>query len=189
MTGILESLNQDHVHMAQISALASHELARIEAGQTADLDLLEDIMCYVTGYPDTHHHPTEDVVFQQLKLRVPEVAGEIDAILSEHRQMVESGTHFLEAIRAVEEEAIMVRGDFVLAGRAYFSLLEQHMNVEESRLFPLAQSKLTVDDWQRLGERIEQRPDPLFGASLDMDFRRLRQRIEAHRTEHHDESN
>ena len=175
--------------MAQISTLAGRELALIEAGQTADLDMLEDIMRYVTGYPDTHHHPTEDIVFEQLKLRVPEAADEVDAILSEQRQMIESGTRFLEAVRAVEEEAILVRVDFVLTGRRYFSLLERHMNVEESRLFPLAQSKLTAEDWQQLGERIEQRPDPLFGASLDQDYRRLRQRIEAHRTEHHNESN
>jgi hemerythrin-like domain-containing protein len=173
--------------MAQISSLAGRELALIEAGRTADLDMLEDIMCYVTGYPDTHHHPTEDIVFEQLKLRVPEAADEIDAILAEHRQLIESGTRFLEAIRALEEEVIMVRSDFVLAGRTYLSLLERHMNIEESQLFPLAQSKLTVEDWQRLSERIEQRPDPLFGASLDKDYHRLRQRIEAHRTEHHDE--
>ncbi len=175
--------------MAKISTLAGRELALIEAGQTADLEMLEDIMRYVTGYPDTHHHPTEDIVFEQLKSRVPEATDEVDAILAEHRQMIESGTHFLEAIRAVQEEAILVRGDFVLTGRAYFSLLERHMNVEERRLFPLAQSKLTVEDWQQLGERIEQRPDPLFGASLDQDYRRLRQRIEAHRIEHHAESN
>ena len=187
MTSILENLRQDHVNMAEICALAIHELVTIEAGRTADLDLLEDIMCYVTGYPDTHHHPTEDILFERLKLRVPEATDEVDAILSEHQQMIASGTRFLELIRAVQKEAIMVRDDIVLTGRAYFSLLERHMNIEESRLFPLAQHKLTVEDWQQLGECIEQRPDSLFGVPLDKYYRRLRSRIEACRIEHYDE--
>lgn len=183
MSGILDNLHQDHVHMAQITAAAARELAAVEAGQSADLELLEDIMRYVTGYPDTHHHPTEDIVFERLKLRAPGAADEIDAILSEHRQVIESGIRFLEAIQAVQEAVVMIRDDFVQTGREYLSLLERHMGVEESRLFPLAQSTLTAQDWSQMDELIEQRPDPLFGASLDEDYRRLRQYIEAHRTE------
>jgi len=183
MSGILDNLHQDHVHMAQITAVAARELAAVEAGQRADLELLEDIMRYVTGYPDTHHHPIEDIVFAQLKLRAPAAADEIDAILSEHRQVIEFGIRFLEAIQAVQEDVVMIRDDFVLTGREYLSLLERHMGIEESRLFPLAKSTLTAEDWHHLDELIEQQPDPLFGASLDEDYRLLRQYIEAHQAE------
>ena len=187
MTGILESLRQDHVNMAIISSLAFHELAKIEAGQTAELDLLEDIMCYVTGYPDTHHHPTEDILFERLKLRVPEAADDVDAILFEHQRMIASGTRFLDLIRAAKNEVVIPRNDIVLTGRASFTLLERHMSIEERQLFPLAQHKLTVEDWEQLGERIEQRPDSLFDAPLDNYYRCLRNRIEAYRFEHYDE--
>ncbi len=171
--------------MSVISSLAFHELAKIEAGQTANLDLLEDIMCYVTGYPDTHHHPMEDLLFEQLKLRVPEAADEVNAILSEHQEMIASGTRFLDLIRAVQKEAITVRDDIALTGRAYFSLLERHMNIEDRQLFPLAQHKLTVEDWEQLGERIEQRPDSLFDVPLDKYYCRLRNSIGTYRIEHY----
>jgi len=187
MTGILESLRQDHVNMAVISSLAFHELAKIEAGQTAELDLLEDIMCYVTGFPDTHHHPTEDILFERLKLRVPEAADDVDTILFEHQRMIASGTHFLDLIRAAKKDVVIVRNDIVLTGRASFTLLERHISIEERQLFPLAQHKLTVEDWVQLGERIEQRPDSLFDVPLDNYYRRLRNRIEAYRFEHYDE--
>ncbi len=187
MTGILESLRHDHVNMAVISSLAFHELAKIEAGQTAELDLLEDIMCYVTGYPDTHHHPTEDILFERLKLRVPEAADDVDAILFEHQRMIASGTRFLDLIRAAKNEVVIARDDIVLTGRASFTLLERHMSIEERQLFPLAQHKLTVEDWEQLGERIEQRPDSLFDVPLDNYYRCLRNRIEAYRLEHYDE--
>lgn len=187
MTGILESLRQDHVNMAVISSLAFHELAKIEAGQTAELDLLEDIMCYVTGFPDTHHHPTEDILFERLKLRVPEAADDVDTILFEHQRMIASGTRFLDLIRAAKKDVVIVRNDIVLTGRASFTLLERHISIEERQLFPLAQHKLTVEDWVQLGERIEQRPDSLFDVPLDNYYRRLRNRIEAYRFEHYDE--
>ena len=35
--------------MAKITAVAARELKAIEAGRTADLDMLEDVMRYVTG--------------------------------------------------------------------------------------------------------------------------------------------
>jgi len=186
MTDILESLYQDHVHMARITAVAKSELASIEAGQNADLEMLEDIMCYGTSYPDIVHHPNEDIVFKQLKLRLPDAADEVDAILSEHLQVAATGIRFLEAIQAIREDTVMIRDAFVLIGRDYLSLLDRHMNTEESRLFPLAQDTLTVQDWRQLNERIEQRPDPMFGNSLDEDYRRLRQRIETHRADKYD---
>ena len=187
MTGILESLRHDHVNMAVISSLVFHELAKIEAGQTAELDLLEDIMCYVTGYPDTHHHPTENLLFERLKLRVPEAADDVDAILFEHQRMIASGTRFLDLIRAAKNDVVIARDDIVLTGRASFTLLERHMSIEERQLFPLAQHKLTVEDWEQLGERIEQRPDSLFDIPLENYYRCLRNRIEAYRLEHYDE--
>ena len=55
-------------------------------------------------YPDTHHHPTEDIVFGRLKLRAPHAVDEIDDILSEHRLVIASGTRFLETIQAVQDE-------------------------------------------------------------------------------------
>ena len=68
---IIASLHEDHINVAQVAGVAREELRRLAAGEAADYALLEDIMCYVTGYPDTHHHPTEDIVFARLKERSP----------------------------------------------------------------------------------------------------------------------
>ena len=178
---IITSLHEDHVNVAQIARLAKAELSRLEAGDAADYSLLEDIMCYVTGYPDTHHHPTEDIVFERLKERVPNAAEDVDALLAEHEELIARGRRFLEAIRAIEEEAFVLRADLVSRGHDYLSMLERHMDAEEGNLFPRARKELTEEDWAYLGERIEQRADPLFGAALDEDYRRLWLRIQAHR--------
>ena len=184
---IIDSLHEDHVNIAEIAGLAREELRQLEAGEAADYGLLEDIMCYVTGYPDTHHHPTEDIVFEYLKRCVPAAAEDVEAILAEHEELIASGIRFLEAIRAVEEEAVVRRDELLRRGHGYLSMLEAHMNTEESLLFPRVTQALSSQQWQELDDRIEQRPDPLFGAAVDADYRRLWQRIQAHRRHQVDE--
>lgn len=184
---ILASLQDDHVNFAQVASLAREELRLLETGETVDYSLLEDVMCYVTGYLDTHHHPTEDVVFERLKEIAPDTADEVNSILAEHKELIARGRRFLEAIRAVAHEAFVLREDLLHRGHDYLSMLERHMNTEEDQLFPRARKELTDEDWERLGERIERRPDPLFGPALQEDYRRLWQRIQAHRRDKADE--
>ncbi len=184
---IIASLHDDHVNVAQVAHLAREELRLLEAGETVDYSLLEDVMCYVTSYPDTHHHPTEDLVFERLKQRAPDAAEDVDSILAEHEELIAKGQRFLEAIRAVAQEAFVLREDLLHRGGDYLSMLERHMNTEEDQLFPRARKELTDEDWEHLGKRIEQRPDPLFGPALDEDYRRLWQRIQAQRRDYADE--
>lgn len=184
---IIASLHDDHVNVAQVANLAREELRLLEAGETVDYLLLEDVMCYVTGYPDTNHHLTEDLVFERLKEVAPDVAEDVDSILAEHEELIARGQRFLEAIRAVAEEAFVLREDLLHRGRDYFSMLERHMSTEEGQLFPRARKELTDEDWVHLSERIEQRPDSLFGTALEEDYRRLWQRIQAHRRDYADE--
>jgi hemerythrin-like domain-containing protein len=181
MKDVMRGLYQDHVHLAEIANIARQELEALEAGEEAEYSLLEDVMRYVTGYPDMHHHPTEDIVFAQLKVRFPDAGKHVDRILSEHAHLLERSRRFLEAIQAVEEGTIMRRDEFVHRGQAYLRLLGEHMRVEESRLFPMAQKHLSDADWAEIGGRVKQQADPVFGASVDEDYRQLWQRIQSQR--------
>ena len=181
MTDVMQGLRRDHVHLAEIANIARQELEALEAGEHAEYSLLEDIMRYVTGYPDTHHHPTEDVVFAQLKTRTPGAAEDVDRILTEHVVLLSKSRLFLEAIQAVEEGTIMRRDEFVHRGRDYMDFLAEHMRVEEFLLFPMAEEQLTEADWLEVGRRVKQKADPVFGVSVDEDYRRLWQRIQSQR--------
>jgi hemerythrin-like domain-containing protein len=180
MADVLNDLHDDHKNIARVLALLEHELAELADIHTPDYELLEDIMRYVTGYPDTHHHPTEDIVFRHLQSRAPETASDVDALLAEHHRLVDGGTAFLKAIQSVEHEAMMPRTRLLSLGRAYADLLRQHMDTEEGRLFPQARDRLTAADWEAINAEVKAQPDPLFGPALKTEFRRLLQRITAH---------
>lgn len=164
-----------------MTALAARVLDAFEAGESADFALLEEIMRYATGYPDTHHHPVEDIVFDRLKQCEPAMADELDAVLAEHEDIIALGRRFLDAVEAVEEEAMVSRAELLRLGRDYLTRLNRHMDAEEARLFPAATASLTESDWEQIRARIQDREDPLFGASRERAYSRLWQLIQSHR--------
>lgn len=180
MANVVDTLRRDHANVGRILRLVGHELDRIEAVESADYALLHDALRYITGYSDLHHHPAEDVLYEALARVSPEAASELAAIVTEHEKLIEKGRSFLENIEAAEEEAMIRRDDFLRIGRDYVDTLGRHMGIEESRLFPLADKSLSEDELTGVSERLERRPDPLFGPSLDEEFRHLWKWIESH---------
>ncbi len=180
MSEVMKNLHEHHLNIALVLRLGAAELDALEQGESTDYSLLEDIMAYVTGYSDTHHHPTEDVVFASLQRRAPEQAAEIEAILAEHEELIAKGEIFRDRLEAAQEDEMVRRDELVGAGREYFSKLQQHMSFEEGRLFPLAKRMLGPEDWIGIEQGIVARADPLFAGTRDETFRRLWQRIQAH---------
>jgi hemerythrin-like domain-containing protein len=177
---VLDQLHQDHLHMATILDLIARELDAVEQGATLDLELFEDALTYITAYPDTCHHPTEDVVFERLGSAMPGARSEIDGLQREHVRLIASGRELLDTVRAVEEDALVTRADLLAKGRAYVDVLRAHMNREESGLFRLADEHLGDADWAFIGTAVGAMEDPLFGPAVSADHRRLWQRITAH---------
>lgn len=177
---ILEGLHEDHINMSTICAIVDAELIEIENGGKPDFGLLEDIMAYVTAYPDKVHHPTEDVVFERLVSAAPEAGADIEQLLAEHTELIAAGRDFLALVRAVEEEAVVTRAEIVAKGRAYLEMLTGHMDKEESGLFRLAADRLGASDWAAIGAQVQAMEDPLFGPAVANDYRRLWRRIKAH---------
>lgn len=160
--------------------IVSHELDELEANREPDYELLEDILRYITRYSDVHHHPTEDLVYAELRKLSPAAAQEVEDVVGEHEGLIEQGQAFLEAVEAVEEAAIVRRDRLLAAGRKYLAALGRHMGTEEAKLFPLAAERLSSAGWARVEASAGQPPDPLFGGTVEREYRTLWQRIQAH---------
>lgn len=159
--------------MAQLIPVLRAGLQRLKNGERADLELLEEIMIYVTQYPDRIHHPTEDIVFTRLLEKAPELEKDLTGIMKEHDDLVRAGRKFLFLLRAAEEDAPVPRPQIVADGERYVELLVDHMNLEETELFPAAARTLERDDW----DWVESQALALEDSHI---FANLRRRIEAH---------
>jgi hemerythrin-like domain-containing protein len=61
----MTELREDHRNMAVVLDLLDEIVAIMGNGDDPDFELLDEIMRYMTVYPDAVHHPKEDVVYQQ----------------------------------------------------------------------------------------------------------------------------
>ena len=170
MAGIIVELRSDHSRMTKLLDALERQIDCFSEGGLLDFDIVDGIQHYCEVYPDLHHHPREDLIFDQLKLRAPQVVASIGDLRSEHRKLAELSARFTHALTAVEQDVPMERHDFTHAARAFLSAYRQHIMMEEKHFFPAAENSLTAADWRALTAQLGAIDDPLFDGHKDERF-------------------
>ncbi len=173
MSNVIAALDRDHANIAKLLELLESEILAIEVGKTPDYSLLQDIMRYMTHYPDRFHHPKEDLIFVQLLKREPGARDDVDDLLEEHISIGLAGQEFDRSLRKSTIDSVNVREELGTAGFAYIRAMREHMLKEERKLFALAKIVLTKEDWQVIDEEVDATEDPLFGAVVADEYQRL----------------
>lgn len=170
---VLAALTRDHANISKLLELLESEILAIEVGKTPDQLLLQNIMRYMTQYPDRFHHPKEDLVFAQLVKRDPGARADVDVISKQHTSIGQAGQNFDRLLRTSVVDSVNMREGLRVAGLSYIRALYEHMAIEETKLFPLAVGVLTEEDWQNIEEKLDASEDPLFGDTVAEDYERL----------------
>jgi hemerythrin-like domain-containing protein len=174
VSDIIQQLHTDHINVSKLLDLLEREIEALHNEETPDCALMLDVMHYMVNYPDLLHHPTEDVVFEKLKECDPDAATEVDHLTAEHQVLADKGTQFLEFLRYIENETVMVSREAVEAqGEDYIALLRKHMSKEEGRIFPLARKLLAEKDWRAISAAVKKQEDPVFGKTVAEEYRTL----------------
>ena len=181
MSNVIAALDRDHANVAKLLEILESEILAIEVGKTPDYSLLQDIMRYMTHYPDRFHHPKEDLIFVQLLKREPGARADVDDLLEEHISIGLAGQEFDKLLRKSAIDSVNVREELGTAGFAYIRAMREHMLKEERNLFPLTMVVLTKEDWQLIDEEVDAIDDPLFGEMIAEEYQRLYQLIVDHR--------
>ena len=173
MSDVIAALDRDHANIAKLLDLLESEMLAIEVGKTPDYSLLQDIMRYMTHYPDRFHHPKEDLIFVQLLKREPGARDDVDDLLEEHISIGLAGQEFDRLLHTSVVDSVDVREQLGTAGFAYIRALREHMLKEETKLFALAKVIFTKEDWQVIDEEVDAVEDPLFGEMIAEEYQRL----------------
>ncbi len=169
----IAALDRDHANIAKLLELLESEILAIEVGKTPDYSMLQDIMRYLTEYPDQFHHPKENLIFARLVIRDPGIRATVDILLEEHISINVAGQNFNILLRTSNVDSVRVRERLRIAGLAYIRAMREHMLVEEKNVFPLAMAVLTKEDWQFIDEKVDAIEDPLFGDMVAGNYQRL----------------
>jgi len=177
---ILTRLNEDHRRLARVLNAFELECLALDSDAGPDFELLRDILDYVQSFPDTIHHPTEDALFDYLQLNASLSAGE-EAVIADnraqHEELIESTRILLGMIDRVFSGADLDLAYLKLIMNNYLVEQRRHMEFENSRLFPMAEKRLSDPDWKVIEIQLKQAKDPLFDA-YDEQYEALRRCIE-----------
>ena len=171
---ILATLYAEHRYMGTLLRLLETQLDLIEQGEPLDANVLYESLHYMTHYPDSFHHPREDLVYQRAGELDPVLADSVDTLQREHDYLTEIGAKALVAVTAWREgntdtDAIEE------PVRAYIDTMYRHMSAEESLVFPEIDRVLSEADWAMLEEDDLLAPvaDPVFGPKVVREYRNI----------------
>ncbi len=182
MSDILDKLHGDHIRIAQLLDLLESQLDLLRHPQgegAADHGLMRDIARYFVTFPDHGHHAIEDRLFSAMETASPALKNRFAALRTDHESLGSLGEKFYAMLDAVCAGQIVERQALVDAVQEFLDLQRQHMNTEESDIFPHARACLDGTDIAAIEAEHAALDDPLFGAEMDDYFARLHETIVA----------
>lgn len=173
MSDVLDKLLADHKHMARLLKLFEKQLLLVREGGNPDAALMQDIMGYLTHYPDLIHHPLEDLVFEHVMNRDASTASTLKPLNAEHDRLARAGHDLKTCADSLESELLVRRETLLKLGSDYLQMLRQHMLYEEQNAFPLAHKLLDASEWERIRAEFKVKEHEVFGKVLDSHYQTL----------------
>ncbi len=170
---LMKELREDHRNMAMVLDLLDEAVNEASAGGDPDFELIDEIMRYMTVYPDAVHHPKEDVVYKQLRDKRPDLAEDLDDVPTDHRDIAVMGAALRDEVEAINAGSAVRRTKFIDDTAGYVNRLRNHMGWEERDLFRRIDAMLDADPQEFDVAEFEHIKDPVFELEIEAGFRRL----------------
>jgi len=170
---LLDELREDHRNMSLVLNILDRIAGTAKAGEDPDFELVDEIMRYMTVYPDAVHHPKEDVVYTELKKSRPDLAVDLEDVPADHRAIAELGSKLRDDVEAIIAGAAVRRENFVQDTSDYVQHLRDHIQWEEEDLFKRI-DEMIGDEGQSIDvEKYQNIKDPVFELEIESVFGRL----------------
>ncbi len=176
---LMSELREDHRNMAIVLDLLDTVIEHIRNEDDTDLELLGEIMHYMTVYPDAVHHPKEDLVYEQLQHNRPDLAEGLDDVPDDHADIAELGIRLRNDIDSIESGTAVRRQQLIDDATGYVQRLRNHMQWEESDLFKRVDRMIESKKHPIDVSHLEEVADPIFGQSATAGFHRLMESLES----------
>ena len=177
MSNIIQILLEEHRNIDKLLLVLEHELEVFDRSEEPDYEILQAVIQYFQDYPESCHHPKEDMVFEKLKVRDSAAANSIGDVEAEHQVETKRLRRLVEAVEEILAGREFLRQTFHDVVHDFIEHQRQHMDKEERLLFPAAVQGLRPDDWAELDARLNDQKDPLFNGVIETKFQALQRTI------------
>lgn len=178
MQEVMRHLHEEHKYISRLLYVLQEQLALIDAGETPDLALMLDVASYMQNHADLSHHTKEDIIYRKLSECGDTQKAEAVSLLMDHETTSKKSEALVHSIEEAQLELTRDRQKTLrLRGEDYIASMKQHMDYEESQVFPLVLESLSEEDWTDIIHDIQPDTDPLFGSTVEQRYEYLLQAV------------
>ena len=177
MKPVIEQLRAEHLGMAQLLAILETQVGLIEGAGEPDYPVIEDIVLYFLDFPDTCHHPKEDLIAARLLEMAPERAAPLLGLADAHRDAAVLTAKVAAVLGSVLNEEIVPRARIIGTVQAFIAAQRLHMQMEDEIFLPLAAALLGDAELAGLASAVFEHGDPLGRAEAEERFSRLKETV------------
>jgi len=170
---LMVELREDHRNMILVLNILDDLVEQMDAGKDPDFELFDEIMRYMTVYPDAVHHPKEDIVYEQLRAKRPDLTERLDHVPDDHSDIAHLSSLLRDEVEAIIAGAAVRREKMIEDTAAYVSRLRIHIQWEEEDLFMRIDKMLDAEPQKVDVSEYEHIKDPVFELEIEAGFRRL----------------
>lgn len=156
-------LMEEHRVIERMLRLVSKAADKLENGEKVDKELWAGASDFLKNFADKCHHAKEEkLLFVKMMQRgMSGEVGPIAVMLREH----EDGRAHVRRIAALSAGNLDKKdsAELIRHSRGYVELLSQHIQKEDSVLYPMANQILTSDDQEELVEGFEKVEEEIMG--------------------------
>jgi hemerythrin-like domain-containing protein len=175
---IIDLLRQEHRNIEKLLLVLEQELSVFDRGERPDYEVIWAVIAYFQVYPDTYHHPQEDLIFEKLKARDRAAAANIGDLAAEHRMGANRLCRVAQAVESVLMDREVPRHTVDDIIRDFIVHARRHIAMEERDFFPAADKALQAEDWAEIASsRATGQKDPLFSEIAEERFDAVRRHI------------
>ena len=162
MAYMIEVLRQEHCNIESLLRVLERELSVFERGDRPDYEVILAVINYFKDYPNSCHHPKEDLIVEKLNARDPLKAATIGDLEAEHREGAKRLRRVALAVERVLGDQDLLRQSVDDIIRDFIKHERQHMAMEERVVFPAALNVLRPEDWSDIAVKLADRDDPFY---------------------------
>ena len=177
MVEIIEILRQEHRNIEKLLHVMEQELSVFDRGERPDYEVLGAVIEYFKNYPDSCHHPKEDIIYEKFKTRAPTRAASIADLQAEHRYGAVQLRRVAQAIDSVLNDQELLRESVHAIVRDFIENERSHIALEDEVIFPVILETLQPDDWADIALTLADRYGPPHDADFEEQFSTLRRNI------------
>jgi hemerythrin-like domain-containing protein len=177
MVEIIEILRQEHRNIEKLLRVMEQELRVFDRGERPDYEVFGAVIEFFKRYPDTCHHPKEDIIYEKFKARAPDRAAIVPDLEAEHRDGAARLRRVAQAIDAVLNDQELLRDDVDRIVRDFIENERKHIALEDEVVFPAILDALQPADWADIAMTLADRYGPPSEADFEEQFSTARRNI------------